>query len=323
MTSRILKFLTTAMLASVLGTASAQTYPTKPIRFIVDFPAGGVSDILARVVGDAMSKDLGEPLVYENKPGAGGRVPYAMVAKSTGDGYTIGFVSTPFVLLPNLFKSLNYDSQNDFLPVGLVARYPNVLLVNAKTDITTMKQFLEKAKAKGNALNYGSFGIGSSPHLTMELFRTLTDMPGTHVPYSGSAQGMQALMGEQIDVIFGNIPGSISQIKAGRIRPLVVTGQARSSALPDVPTTREAGLTFDAVGFAGIVVPAGTPQPIILRLNQALAKAVSDPDVMKRVRSVGAEPAEPMSPKEFQAFLDQEVKTWAPVIKRAGGPFDN
>lgn len=312
-------------LALFLGSASAQTdgYPNKPIRFIIDFPAGGVSDILARSVGEGMSGILGQPLVYENKPGAGGRVAYALVARAEGDGYTIGFISTPFVLLPNLFRKLNYDAQKDFVPVAMIARYPNVLLVSSQSGINTLQQFVEFAKAKGEGLNYGSLGVGSSPHLTMELFRTIANLRGTHVPYPGSPQAMQALISNQIDVYFGNVPGAISQIRAGTVKPLGVTGLTRSSALPELATMNEQGLSFDTVGFAGLVVPAGTPPAIIRRLNEAVNKSVASADTVKRIQRVGAEPGDQGTPEDFANFLAREMKTWAPVIARAGGPFQD
>lgn len=321
----IRQFILTICIALFTGTASGQTgaYPTKPIRFIIDFPAGGVSDILARTVGERMSEALGQPLVYDNKPGAGGRLPYAMVAKAEPDGYAIGFISTPFILLPNLFKKLAYDTEKDFTPVAMIARYPNVLLVNGQSRIGTVEQFIDYALGKGDALNYGSFGVGSSPHLTMELFRSLANLRGTHVPYAGSPQGMQALMSNQIDVIFGNVPGAFSQIRAGTVKPLAVTGLTRSSALPNVPTLNERGLAFDTVGFAGLVVPSGTPTPIVRRLNEAVAKSITNPEIVKRIQRVGAEPVDPGAPEDFSKFLAKEMKTWAPVIVKAGGPFQD
>lgn len=323
----MMKMLMLALFVVVFARATdvqaATPYPTKPIRFIIDFPAGGVSDILARTVGDGMSKELGEPLIYENRAGAGGRIAYAMIAKAERDGYTIGYISTPFVLLPNLFKKLTYDTEKDFTSVAMVARYPNVLLVSAQSPISSLPQFIEHARAKGDALNYGSFGVGSSQHLTMELFRTLTKLSGTHVPYPGSPQGMLALIAGQIDVIFGNVPGAIIQIRAEKVKPLAVTGRTRSSLLPEVPTMNELGLTFDSVGFGGIVVPYGTPAPIIQRINEAVVKAITSAEIIKRIQRVGAEPAEPTTPEEFGKFLADEMKTWAPVIKQAGGPFQD
>ena len=310
-----------SLVAAAPAARADDTYPTKPIRFIIDFPAGGVSDILARAVGARMSETLGQPLVYDNKPGAGGRLAYSLTANAPADGYTIGFISTPFVLLPNLSKSLAYDTVNDFVPVGMLARYPNVVLVNATSPIKNLQEFIANAKAKDGALNYGSFGVGSSPHLTMEMFRTQADFKGTHVPYPGSPQGILALMTNEIDVIFGNVPGAMGQIKAGKIKPLAVSGPSRSSVLPDVPTMNELGLKFDTVGFAGLVVPKGTPAAIVQKLNNALGIAVSDSRVAAQIRTVGADPATPTSSAEFSKFLLSEIDIWAPVIKRAGGPF--
>ena len=314
--------LTAASLIAVAPVArAADQYPTKLIRFIIDFPAGGVSDVLARVVAGHMSETLGQTLVCENKAGAGGQLAYSLVARAPADGYTIGFISTPFVLLPNLFKSLPYDTANDFVPVGRIARYPNVVLVNADSPIKTLQEFITYAKAKKEALNYGSYGVGSSPHLTMELLRSQAGFTGTHIPYRGSPQGMVALMSNDIDVIFGNVAGALSQIKGGQVKPLAVSGTSRSSILPDVPTLNELGLRFDTVGFAGIVVPKGTPTAVVQRLNEALGAALSDPHVAAQIRNVGAEPAEPAPSSEFAKFLRGEIDLWAPVIKQAGGPF--
>jgi tripartite-type tricarboxylate transporter receptor subunit TctC len=307
------------LLSAVVGTASAQPvpYPSKPIRFIIDFPAGGVSDILSRLVGERMADSLGRPLVFDNRPGASGLIAYDLGAKAPADGYTVLFASTPFAFHLNLRAKMPFDTEKDFAPVALFAQFPNVLLVSTKSPITTVKEFLEAARGKAGGFNYGSLGIGSPQHLAMELFRTQNRFSATHVPYPGSPQALTALIGGQTDVMFGNVPGALAQIKGGKVRGLAMASATRSSALPDIPTFREQGIAFEAVGFGGIVVPSGTPRAVITRLNADAVKALQNPDTAERIRNVGGEPL-PGTPEDFRKFLQSEIKRWAPVIKESG-----
>ena len=313
------RWLIAALLASLSVMAGAQpaTFPTKPMRFIIDFPAGGVSDILARLVGERMAESLGRPLIYDNRAGASGLIAYELASKAAGDGYTLLFISTPFAFHMNLRAKLPYDTEKDFTPVALFAQFPNVLLVSAKSSITSAKEFIDAARTRPGGFNYGSLGIGSPQHLTMELFRTLNKFNATHVPYTGSPQALTGLISGETDVMFGNVPGALGQVRAGKVRGLAMASARRSSALPDVPTFREQGLAFEAVGFGGLAVPSGTPAAIVTRLNADAVKALNNPDTAERIRNAGGEPL-PGSPEAFRNFLRDEIARWGPVIKQSG-----
>lgn len=292
-------------------------YPSRPIRFLIDFPAGGVSDILSRLVGERMAESLGRPLVFDNRPGASGLIAYELGARAPADGHTVLFVSTPFAFHLNLHEKLAFDTEKDFAPVALFAQFPNVLLVAAKSPIGTVKEFLEAARGKAGGFNYGSLGVGSPQHLAMELFRTQNRFQATHVPYPGSPQALTALIGGQTDVMFGNVPGALAQVRAGKARGLAMASRSRSSALPDIPTFRESGVPFEAVGFGGIVVPSGTPRAIVARLNADAVKALNTPETAERIRNVGGEPL-PGTPEDFRRFLQEEIRRWGPVIVQSG-----
>lgn len=297
--------------------AQAQDYPSRPIRLVIDFPAGGVSDILARVVGERMADGLGRPLVYDNRPGASGLIAYELAAKSPPNGYTVVFVSTPFAFHLNLRAKLPYDTERDFAPVALYAQFPNVLLVSARSPITSLKEFLDQARSRPGGFNYGSLGIGSPQHLAMELFRTQNRFAATHVPYPGSPQALGGLISGQTDVMFGNVPGAMAQIQAGKVRGLAMASARRSSALPAIPTFREEGVNFEAVGFGGIMVPSGTPAAVVARLNAEAVRSLQTPETAERIRQVGGEPL-PGTPEDFRRFLREEIRRWAPVIVQSG-----
>jgi len=304
-------------LAIPAASALAQAYPNRPIRLIIDFPAGGVSDILARVVGERMVDGLGRSLVYDNRPGASGLIAYELAAKAPADGYTVVFVSTPFAFHLNLRAKLAFDTERDFAPVALYAQFPNVLLVSARSSITSLKEFLEQARSRSGGFNYGSLGIGSPQHLAMELFRSQNRFAATHVPYPGSPQALGGLVSGQTDVMFGNVPGAMAQIQAGKVRGLAMASAKRSSALPAIPTFREEGVVFEAVGFGGIMVPTGTPASVISRLNAEAVRSLQTPETAERIRNVGGEPL-PGTPADFRSFLREEIRRWAPVIVQSG-----
>jgi len=307
------------LLASMSALAGARpaAFPTKPMRFIIDFPAGGVSDILARLVGERMAESLGRPLIYDNRPGASGLIAYELASKAAGDGYTLLFISTPFAYHMNLRAKLPYDTEKDFTPVALFAQFPNVLLVHPSFPAKTIKEFIAVAQKNPGRLNYSSSGVGSSQHLTMELFRTLNKFNATHIPYTGSPQALTGLITGETDVMFGTLPGALGQVRVGKLRALAMASARRSSALPDVPTFREQGLAFEVVGFGGLAVPSGTPQAIVTRLNADAVKALNNPDTAEGIRNAGGEPL-PGSPEAFRTFLREEIRRWGPVIKQSG-----
>src|SRR5438552_13835540 len=244
--------------------ASAQTYPTRPIRLVVPFPAGGTTDILAREVGQRLSMTLGQPVVIDNRPGAAGNIGADLVAKSAPDGYTLlmGTVGT-HAINASLYAKMPYDHVKDFAPIILVAGVPNVLVVNPSLPVNSVQELIAYAKANPGKLNFASSGPGTSIHLSGELFKVMAGVQMTHVPYKGSAPALQDLLGGQVQLMFDNLPPSLPHIKAGKLRALAVTSVARSPALPDVPTIAESGLPgFEASSWFGILVPAGTPSAI-------------------------------------------------------------
>jgi tripartite-type tricarboxylate transporter receptor subunit TctC len=304
-----------AALAAGLG--GAADYPNKPIRWIIDFPPAGVSDILTRTVGQKLTEYLGQAFVYDNRPGANGVIANALVAKAPPDGYTLGFISQPLSLQLTLVPNLGF-SLKDFAPVALIAEYPSLLVVQAKTPVDNAKEFVVWAKKKSPSISYASSGAGGAQHLAMELFRKAAGFDALHVPYNGSAAGMIDLMGGRVDAVFVNVPGSLPHIRAGRVKALALAGRARMRVLPDVPTFAESGYPFDTLaGFAGAAFPAGTPKAIVNRMAAEIARVVKLPEIQERIYNAGGEPRY-LGPEEFTKYLNDDVKRWAPLIKEAG-----
>ncbi len=303
--------------ALVAGLSGAADYPNKPIRWIIDFPPAGVSDILTRTVGQKLTEYLGQAFVYDNRPGANGVIANALVAKAPPDGYTLGFISQPLSLQLTLVPNLGFGLK-DFAPVALIAEYPSLLVVQAKTPVDNAKEFVAWAKKKSPSISYASSGAGGAQHLAMELFRKAAGFDALHVPYNGSAAGMIDLMGGRVDAVFVNVPGSLPHIRAGRVKALALAGRARMRVLPDVPTFAESGYPFDTLaGFAGAAFPAGTPKAIVNRMAAEIARVVKLPEIQERIYNAGGEPRY-LGPEEFTKYLNDDVKRWAPLIKEAG-----
>ena len=299
--------------------AQAQGYPTHAIRLIVPFPPGGATDIIARAVAQRWTETLGQSVVVENRPGAGGNIGSDIVAKATPDGYTLlmGTVGT-HAINASLYTNMPYDHIKDFAPVILVAGVPNVMEVNPSVPAKTVQEFIAYAKANPGKLNFASSGSGTSIHLSGELFKVMTGVQMTHVPYKGSAPALTDLMGGQVQVMFDNLPPSLPHIKAGKLRPLAVTSATRAPALPDVPTVAESGVPgFEASSWFGVLAPAGTPRPIIDRLNGEVAKWLATPEAKERMLSLGAN-AIGGSPEDFAAHIRAETAKWAKVVKESG-----
>ncbi len=315
---RILLGVLTAVAATHgLAQNAAANYPNKPIRWIIDFPPAGVSDILTRTVGQKLTEYLGQGFVYDNRPGANGVIANALVAKAPSDGYTLGFISQPLSLQLTLVPNLGF-SLKDFAPVALIAEYPSLLVVQAKTPVESAKEFTAWAKKKSPSISYASSGAGGAQHLAMELFRKVAGFDALHVPYNGSAAGMIDLMGGRVDAVFVNVPGSLPHIRAGRVKAIALAGRARMRVLPEVPTFAESGYPFDTLaGFAGAAFPAGTPKAIVNRMSAEIAKVVKLPDIQERIFNAGGEPRY-LGPEEFTKYLVDDVKRWAPLIKEAG-----
>ncbi|MEW6125109.1 MAG: tripartite tricarboxylate transporter substrate binding protein [Pseudomonadota bacterium] len=309
-----------AVTLAAAGGAMAQAYPTKPIRMIVPFSAGGTTDIFARLMAEHLTKSLGQTVIVENKAGAGGNSGADNVAKAEPDGYTLvmGTVGT-HAINAALYSKMPYDTAKDFVPVAFVAGVPNVLEVNpTKVKAKTVQEFIAEAKAAKPPLTMASSGNGTSIHLSGEMFKQATGVDLTHVPYRGSGPAVNDLVGGQVDVMFDNLPSSIGQIRAGALRAIAVTSAQRSPALPDVPTIAESGIPgFDASSWFGLFAPAGTPKAIVDKLNADVNKALEDPAVKQRYAEVGAD-IRIMSPPEFAAFQKAEMEKWAKVVKLSG-----
>jgi tripartite-type tricarboxylate transporter receptor subunit TctC len=308
-----------ATLALGAGLAFAQSgYPAKPIRLIVGFTAGGVTDIVARASGQKLSELLGQPVVVENLPGAAGIIAAERVAKAPPDGYTLLLASNgPFAINPSLYAKLSYDPLKDYALVSMLATVPFVVVVNPVVPAHNLKQLVTLAKARRN-LSYASAGVGSTAHLAGEYLKSFAGFDALHVPYKGSTPALTDLMGGQVDMMVEAVPSALAFIRSNKLRALAVTAKTRAASLSAVPTTAEAGYRgFEVGSWFGLAAPAGTPRDVVLRLNQALASGIASPDLRERLLSQGAEPAA-SSPEAFGTLLRDEIGRWAKVIRSAG-----
>lgn len=300
-----------------LGIAQAQspTYPSKPIRLVVPFTPGGSTDILARAIGQELTKAWGQSVIVENVPGAGGSIGADKVAKAMADGYTLlmGHIGT-LAVNPSLYPKLPYDPVKDFSPVAWVARVPNVLVVHPSVPAKNVKELVTLAKAKPGQLNYGSGGNGSAANLATEYFKMQTETSLLHIPYRGTAPAVTDLVGGQIQVLFTGAPAVIGQIKGGQLRALAVSSPKRLDALPDLPTVAESGYKgFQADQWYGVVAPAGTPRDIVMKLNGQINAALSSVELKTRLNNEGAV-ATPSTPEVFGQLIVQEIARWRPVM---------
>jgi tripartite-type tricarboxylate transporter receptor subunit TctC len=309
--------------------AYSQNYPTKPIKIVVPFPPGGTTDLLARAVGAELNKALGQPVIVDNRPGAGGNIGSDLVAKSAPDGYTLlmGTVGTHGIN-QSLYSKMPFDPIKDFAPVTLVAAVPNVLVLNAdfaeKNKITDIKSFINYAKANPGKLNMASSGNGTSIHLAGELFKSLTNTYMVHIPYRGSSPAMLDLIGGRTELMFDNLPSALPHIKSGKLRALGVTSNKSSPALPEVAPISQAGgvlANYEASSWFGILAPAGTPKDIVNKLQQEISKALSSPAVKEKLVAQGADPVG-NTPEQFAAHIQAETNKWAKVVKASGAKVD-
>ena len=300
------------------GTAGAQTYPAKPIRIVVGFPAGGPTDIVSRTLAPRMSEALAQPVLVDNRGGAGGVIATEQVAKAAPDGYTllmgtIGGIAVAMSLVPNR----GYDTLRDFAPVTQAVTVTNLLVVHPSVPARNVKELLAIARAKPGRLNYASSGNGTVTHLAGELFKLMGKVDITHVPFKGGAPALTALISGEVDLSYENSLVVTPHVKAGKVRALAVTGPRRSQLMPELPTIAESGLAgYNASGWYGLFVPAATPKAIVSRLNQEAVKALRMPDVVATLSSQGAEPVG-NSPDEFRAFVRAEIEKWANLVKVA------
>ncbi len=309
--------LIACMLFACIADSRAQDpYPSKPVKLILPFPPGGPTDLLGRLLAENLSTRLGEPVVAENHPGAGGNVGAEAAAHSAPDGYTIVLVAPSLAISPNLYSKLNYDPVKDFSPVSLVATVPNVI-VTQPSLAANLKEFIALAKKNPGKLNFGSGGAGTSNHLAGELFNLVAGVQLVHVPYKGVNLAMQDVLAGRIHMVVIGVPAAAPHIKSGRLRALAVIAPERLTSLPDVPTAAEAGLpNFEVTTWYGVLAPAGTPRPIIARLNGELAQITHSPDVRQRLAALGIDPAS-SSPEEFSAYIRSEIAKWGEVIRKA------
>ena len=296
----------------------AQNFPSKPLRIVVPFGAGGVADLTARTVAQKMAEGLGQPVVIENRPGAGGIVAAEMVAKAEPDGHTLLLISNATAVSVSLFNALPVDLAKDFTPVGLLGLFDLAIVTSAESKFQTLPQVLEYARANPGKLNIGSINIGSTQHLTAELFKSVARLDAQVIPYNGTPAVVTALRGGQLDVAVEVLSPVLPQIKGGVMRPLAVTGLKRSAALPQVPTAKESGLPMlVSSSWNGLAVPAKTPQAVVDRLNREVLLALQDPVVSKRLQELNIDP-HPSTPAQAREWLQSEIKRWAEVIQRAG-----
>ncbi len=313
-----------AGLAAPPGLVCAQApYPAKAIRFVVPYPAGGPLDIVARLLAQKVSESVKQPVVVDNKPGAGGNIGADSVAKATADGYTLlmGAVAT-HAINPSLYPAMPYDAARDFAPVTQVASTPNVLVVNPSVPATTVGEFIAFAKANPGKLNFGSGSSGSAGHLAGEFFKTLAGVDMAHIPYKGAAPAMQDLVGGRIDLMFDNLASSLSQVRAGRVKALAVTTAKRSALAPELPTIAESGLPgFDITTWFGVFAPAGTPRAVLEVLHTEFTRALAAPDVREKMLALGAEPVG-SRPEEFAEYIRAEAAKYARLVKSSGAKAD-
>ena len=308
------------ILAAVSTAASAQSFPTRPIRFLVPFGPGGVGDITARVVAQKIGASLGQQIVVDNRPGAGGIVASEIVAKAAPDGYTLLLLNNAHAVSMSLFKSLPYDTLRDFAPVSSIATFSIVLLVNADSPIKSVKDLIASAKASPGKLNVGTIQIGATQHLSSELFKSMAGVDIVHVPFTNTGALLTGLRGGSVQVAFEFIAPVVGQVKAGAMRALAVSTRSRFAGLPDIPTVHEAGVPgYEVMSWNGIGAPAGTPKAVIDRLNRAITEALAMPDVKQRFEELAVD-TRPDTPEGFRKLVASEIVKWGKVIETARIP---
>ena len=298
--------------------AFAQSYPTRPIKFVVGFGAGGATDVIGRLMAKKIGDALGQPIIIENKAGASSNIGAEMVFRAAPDGYTFYVCAITSAINVSLFPKLPFDFAKDFEPVALFANVPNILVVHPSVAAKSVKELIALAQSQPGKLSYASSGSGTSIHLSGELFKMLAKVDMVHIPYKGSAPAMIDMVGGQVQVMFDNMPSALPHVKAGKLRALAVTSAQRSPSAPDVPTMGEAGVPgFDVQSWFGLVAPKGTPKDIIARVNAEAVKALGSADIKERFMDLGAVPG-PMSPEGFGDYIRAEITRWSEVVKVSG-----
>lgn len=312
--------------AATLGlsvSASAQEYPTKPIRLIVPYAAGGTTDTLSRSYAKALSDILKQPIIVDNKPGAGGNIGVDAVAKAAPDGYTLGLAPNgPLAVNATLYAKLPYDPAKDFAPISLVAFVPNLIAAHPSAGVKSLADLIRLAKANPDKFSFGSGGSGTTQHLSGEMLKVMANINLTHIPYKGDGPAVTDAIGGQVPIVISSVAAALPHVKAGKLIPLAVTSSKRNPAFPDVPTVEEAGLQgYQSAAWYGVMAPAGTPKEIIQKLNSASIKAINSPEVAERITAAGGT-AVTSTPDEFAGFIRSEIPRWAKVIKQSGAKLD-
>jgi tripartite-type tricarboxylate transporter receptor subunit TctC len=316
--TRLARLAAALLLAGACAGAAAQQYPSRPIRFIVPFAPGGGADVVARTLSDRLAQSLGQPVLVENKPGAGATVGADFVAKSAPDGYTLLYGTPgPQIINPYLMKKLPYDPANDFAPISRLVVIPNVLVVHPSVPAKSVKELIELAKAKPNTINFGSAGIGATSHLSGELFKSAAGIQIVHVPYKGTGAALQDLLAGNIQMAIDSIPVYLPHLKSGALRALAVATPMRSPVLPDLPPIADTLPGFDAAAMNYVAARAGTPRPIVERLNKEINAVLAMPEVRERLLGMGATPIG-STPEELEAVIRSESAKWKKVIEISG-----
>ena len=313
----------TPIAVATRGAFAQAAYPAQPIRIVVPFPPGGATDIMARAAAQKMTEAWKAQVVVDNRPGAGGNIGSELVAKAPPDGYTLemGTVGT-HAINASLYAKMPYDHIRDFVPIVLVAAVPNVLVVHPSVPVNSVQELIAYIKANPGKVNFASSGSGTSIHLSGELFKVLTGVQITHIPYKGSAPALSDLLGGQVQMMFDNLPPSLPHIKGGKLKALAVTTTERAPALPDVPTMVEAGVPgFEASSWFGLLAPAGTPRPIVAKINDEIARWIATPEAKEKMTAIGAN-AKGGTPEDFAQHIAAETAKWAKVVKESGAKVD-
>jgi len=317
--NNFLRLLCITLAAVAVSPVAAQNYPTKPVRMIIPFSAGGAADVPGRIVTQKLSETLRQQVIVENRPGAGSTIGADIAAKAAPDGYTIFMISNTHFVSAALHKKLAYDSLNDFTPVTQITSAPNVLVVHPSLPVKSVKDLIALAKARPGQIDYASSGNGSTQHLTGALFASMAGIKMTHIPYRGSGPVTADLLGGQVMVAFPGIAGMLPHIKSNKLRPLGVTGSKRSPELPAVPTIAEAGVKgYEMVAWFGVAGPKGLPRDIQMKLHGDLLRVLKTPEMANSLQAVGQEPAWQDSPEKFLDFMKVEAAKWAKVVKASG-----
>jgi len=316
--SKVMEAMALAAMAAFAAPALGQAYPTKPIRIVAPSTPGDAPDVIARLVADKLSVALGQQVVVDNKPGAGGVVGSESVAKSAPDGYTLIMGNAgSHGINAAVYSRLPYDIQRDFAPVSQVAIAPNVMVINPSVPANSVAEFIAYAKSQPGKLSYASGGNGSSAHMSMELFKSMAGIDVQHIPYKGSSPALTDLIGGQVAVFIGNMPPTVPHIKSGKLRALAVTTRTRSALMPELPTIADTLPGYETVAWFGVLAPAGTPPDVVNRLSVEIGKIARSPEMRERLVAMGAEPVGG-TPEEFKAVIDRDIAKWKPLAQKVG-----